>query len=224
MTLNLASNNSNPSSSKPVDTIVAKVLKINDTNLFIAEESSPDYFEKCYIFWSSVRHTFPSTPGVFFPWLLVTRLTVKHLAANQLVRRRCRVFTLPRFPSRSALAIPIWSRRTRLPMTGHFKSDQLGWGLAEEAPVKVTFAVICVSSQSRFSKFSYHLTPVRSGLPFRSGDISTRIFFITKRHSLSRTSFTSRAIGFSYDWLSFSCFQDQGFYWLTTFPLKSTLT
>lgn len=50
MTLNLASNNSNPSSSKPVDTIVAKVLKINDTNLFIAEESSPDYFEKCYIF------------------------------------------------------------------------------------------------------------------------------------------------------------------------------
>ena len=53
-----------------------------------------------------------------------------------------------------------------------------------------------------FFKFSYPLTPDRSGLVFAPGDVSPRIPFLTKRLSLFRSSFTSWVIGVSYDSLS----------------------
>lgn len=57
------------------------------------------------VFCVSVLQTTLSSPGVLDPELLTTRLTAMLLAANEHVRSRCKDLTLPRRPSRSALAI-----------------------------------------------------------------------------------------------------------------------
>src|SRR5690606_35722606 len=81
------------------------------------------------------RQITPSTPGVLLPVLLVTRFTARHLAENEQVRRRCKARALPRFPSLSALAIRIWSRKTCLLIFGQLRVGQISFCIAEDAPV-----------------------------------------------------------------------------------------
>ncbi len=83
-----------------------------------------------------------STPGVFLPWFSVTRFTASALPLNEWVRRRCRAFTLPHFPSCVALTMRVCSRLTllwalRQSMACHATSS---W---ETAPAVCCSAVIC---------------------------------------------------------------------------------
>jgi hypothetical protein len=60
----------------------------------------------------SVRHITLSTPGVFAPWLVVTRRTASNLAARECVSNHCKAEALRRSPLLIALAIRTCSRRT----------------------------------------------------------------------------------------------------------------
>ena len=111
------------------------------------------------------------------------------------MRSHCSVLALPYRFSLIALAIRICSRRTcdltvcQL-IAFHFIE------YAEDAPIKgMADVVICFSSYWRFSRFSCHERPVRRGLTFVPGNVSTRIRALTARHSLFRTSQTRMAMG-----------------------------
>ena len=71
-----------------------------------------------------------------------------------------------------------------------------GWTcFAEDAPVRIAPSpVICFSSCIRFSGLSCDKRPVGRGLTFVPGDVETRIFAITAKHSLFPTSCARTAI------------------------------
>jgi hypothetical protein len=57
------------------------------------------------IFLCGVFQVTLSTPGVFFPWFSVTRLTARALPLNEWVKSRCKAFTLPHLFSFVAFTI-----------------------------------------------------------------------------------------------------------------------
>lgn len=169
-------------------------------------------------FLSGVSPVSLSTPAVFLPWFSVTRRTARALPLNEWVRRCCRAFTLPHFPSCVALTIRAWSRRTfrwtvdQL-MVRHFTSV---W---EAAPANV-FAVICFASCICLPSFfvrkdQTEVCSLSHGMML-SVD-ATPIHPITGRPSLFPFSFTRNPVSLPRGWLS-RCREDYG---LPTFRMHT---